>query len=202
MMADEAVQKKLQVVEILQDGLQIGMRNVAPILVNTLLWIVTIWIPYINIGTSIGMIAGIIAKASKGEPISMTEIFNPQYRKYMGEFFLTCGLVGIGVAAGFIFFVIPGYVIALAWTLAPLLVVDKAKNPIEAIFLSNQLTYGNKGTIFLASLIPVVIGIVLIGLLSFIPYLGGLLILAVLILLIFIMTGIQASVYKALAAGV
>jgi hypothetical protein len=201
-MSDEAVQKKLQFVEILQDGLQIGLSNVAPIVVNTLLWILTIWIPYINIGTTIGMFAGIIAKASKGEPISMTEIFNPQYRQYMGEFFLTFGLIWIGVGAGFVFFFIPGCVIALAWMLAPILVIDKAKNPMEAIFLSNKLTYGNKGTICVALLIPGVAGAVVVAIVSFIPFLGALIAFAVYLLLIFIMVGIQASVYKNLAAGV
>jgi hypothetical protein len=201
-MSDMPDQKKLQLAEILQDGLQIGVKNIVPIVVNTLLWILTIWIPYINIGTTIGMIAGIVAKASKGEPISTTEIFNPQYRKYMGEFFLTCGLVSIGVGFGFILFVIPGYVIALAWMLAPLLVVDRAKNPIEAIFLSNKLTYGSKRTIAVACVIPLVIASILIIIVSFIPVLGGLLVLALTLLLIFIMLGIQASIYKNLAAGV
>jgi uncharacterized membrane protein len=120
----------------------------------------------------------------------------------MGEFFLTWGLIGIGAGAGFIFFVVPGCVIAMAWMLAPLLVVDKAKNPMEAIFLSNKLTYGNKGTIFVAILIPLLIGIILIAIVSLIPFLGVLLALAAYLLLIFITIGIQASVYKNLAAGV
>ncbi|MDR2363782.1 MAG: hypothetical protein LBD65_05145 [Spirochaetaceae bacterium] len=201
-MSDITVQKKLQFSEILHDGLQIGTKNIVPIVVNALLWILTIWIPYINIGTTIGMLVGIVIKASKGESISMTEIFNPQYRKYMGEFFLTCGLVGIGTGIGFAFFFVPGCVIALAWTLAPLLVVDKAKNPMEAIFLSNKLTYGSKGTICIALVIPLVIGIILAGILSLIPILGGLLVFGVCLLLLFATVGIQASVYKNLAADV
>ncbi|MDR0590018.1 MAG: hypothetical protein LBG25_05690 [Spirochaetaceae bacterium] len=201
-MSDIAVQKKIQLSEILHEGYQIGSKNIGPIVVNALLWILTIWIPYINIGTTIGMTVGIIIKASKGETISMTEIFNPQYRKYMGEFFLTIGLVGIGTGIGFALFFIPGCVIALAWMFAPLLVIDKAKNPMEAIFLSNKLTYGNKGAIFIAFAIPLVISIILMGIVLLIPVLGGLLVFGVSLLLALFTVGIQASLYKNLAADV
>jgi uncharacterized membrane protein len=201
-MEGEIAAKKLQVFEVIKSGLEIGIRNIGPILVNTLLWLVTIWIPYINIGTTIGMIAGILVKASKDEPISMTEIFDPRYRKYMGEFFLTAGLVGMGTAVGFVLFIIPGYVIAIAWSLALLLVVDKEKNPTEAIFLSNKLTYGNKAPIFLALLIVMVVVAIASCILSFIPILGPLLIFVIAVLTIFVTIGIQAYVYRTLCSDV
>jgi hypothetical protein len=201
-MEGEITAKKLQVFDVIKSGVEIGIKNIGPILVNTLLWLVTIWIPYINIGTTIGMIAGILVKVSKDEPISMTEVFDPRYRKYMGEFFLTAGLVGMGTAVGFVLFIIPGYVIAMAWCLALLLVVDKEKNPTEAIFLSNKLTYGNKASIFLALLI--VMGVVAVAscILSFIPILGPLLIFVIVVLTIFVTIGIEAYVYKTLCSDV
>ena len=108
---------------ILTNSFQRGMKNLIPVLVNTILWILTIWIPYLNVGTTIGLMAGVVAKMSRGETISMTEIFDPVYRKRMGEFFLVTGLIFMGTFAGFMFFIIPGYVISIARCLH-LLVVD------------------------------------------------------------------------------
>ncbi|HOD16434.1 MAG TPA: hypothetical protein PLA65_03700 [Spirochaetota bacterium] len=157
---------------ILTNSFQRGMKNLIPVLVNTILWILTIWIPYLNVGTTIGLMAGVVAKMSRGETISMTEIFDPVYRKRMGEFFLVTGLIFMGTFAGFMFFIIPGYVISIAWMLAPLLVVDKEINPIEAINKSNTMTYGKKWTIFFGMLvigICVVVALaVILGILSFI----------------------------------
>jgi uncharacterized membrane protein len=201
-MEDGIVEKKLRVFDVIKSGLEIGMKNIGPILVNTLLWMVTIWIPYINIGTSIGMVAGILVKASKGDAISMTEIFDPKYRKYMGEFFLTSGFVGMGVAIGFFLFIIPGYVIAIAWSLSLLLVLDKGKNPVEAISLSNKLTYGNKGAIFLAFLVLVIVACIAIGIFALIPAIGFVLAFVVMALAIFVSIGMQAYIYKTLCDGV
>jgi hypothetical protein len=199
-MENEAAEKKLRVFDVIKSGLEIGMKNIGPILVNTLLWLVTIWIPYINIGTTIGMIAGIIVKAGRGDAISMTEIFEPRYRKYMGEFFLTSGLVGMGVAAGLALFIIPGYVLAIAWSLSLLLVVDKEKNPVEAISLSNKLTYGHKGAIFLSFLVLSAAAAIAAVVFALIPVIGFILTFAVLVLTIFVTIGMEAYIYKVLTA--
>jgi uncharacterized membrane protein len=201
-MEGEIAVKKLQVFDVIKSGLEIGIKNVGPILVNTLLWLVTIWIPYLNIGTTIGMTAGILVKASKGEPISMTEIFDPRYRKYMGEFFLTAGLVGMGTAVGFSLFIIPGCVIAIAWSLSLLLVVDKEKNPTEAILLSNKLSYGNKAAIFLSSLIVIVVVVIASCLFGLIPKIGFFFVFAVTVLAIFVNIGMGAYIYRALGGDV
>ena len=201
-MSDIVTIKKLDIVDTIKDGISIGTRNIGPILVNVILWILTVWIPYLNVGTTIGLMVGIVSKASKDEAISFTEIFNPQYRKYMGEYFLTSGLIGIGVSVGIFFFVIPGIVISIAWSLALLLVIDKGKNPTEAITLSNNCTYGNKWRMFgIYFLVSIAFWIAFL-ILSFIPVLGPVLIFAGWIFMIFVMIGLQASVYKQLTAGV
>ena len=141
------------IVSIIQVGIQRGLKNLVPVLVNTVLWIVTIWIPYLNVGTTIGLWTGVITKMSRDEEISMTEIFNPAYRKVMGEWILVWGFMMAGVMVGTLFLYIPGIVIFIAWMLAPLLVVDKGENPIEAINKSNTMTYGKKWTIFLGMLV-------------------------------------------------
>ncbi len=132
---------------IINNGFKKGFKNALPVAVNSILWALTIWIPYINVGTTIGLF-GLVAKISRDEEISYTEIFDPVYRKRMGEFFLCSGLTYIGIIVGFVFFIVPGYVIAIAWSLSLFLVVDKQMNPIEAINKSNSVTYGNKWTIF------------------------------------------------------
>ena len=132
---------------IINNGFTKGFKYVIPVAVNFILWALTIWIPYINVGTTIGLF-GLVAKISRDEEISYTEIFDPIYRKRMGEFFLGTGFMYIGTIIGFVMFIVPGYVIAIAWSLSLFLVVDKGMNPIEAINKSNSATYGNKWTIF------------------------------------------------------
>jgi len=183
----------------MKDGFLIGVKNIGPILVNLILWVLTCWIPYLNVGTTIGMFAGIIAKAAHNETIPMTEIFNKKYRQYMGEFFLTTGLVCIGIMIGCVFLFIPGIVIGLSWMFAILLTIDKGKNPSEAISLSNKSTYGNKGRIFCVLFL---IGTFFLGLciiFALIPVVGVILAVAVFFFCMFAMIGIQASLYKQLA---
>jgi len=207
-MSDVTEAKKLGIMATLNDGMQICVKNMGPILANVVLWILTVWIPYLNVGTTIGLLVGLVLKASKDEVIPFAEIFEPKYRKYMGEFFLTNGLMSIGFVAGIALFIIPGIVIWLAWSLALLLVFDKGKNPIESLTLSNNLTYGYKGRIFgVYALAVVVFSVVqtilmaigaasgnggLIGFMSFIVVLTSL-------FEIFVFIGLQASVYRQLA---
>jgi hypothetical protein len=209
-MSDLVNEKKLAVISTIKDGIAIGSKNLGPILVNVLLWVLTVWIPYLNVGTTIGLIVGIVSKASKGEPIGMTDIFDPKYRKYMGEFFLSSGLVGLGAGAGLLFGIIPGIVISLAWSLTLLLVVDKGKNPTEAIIISNNCTYGHKwsmvGIYLLASIGFCVVFFILFGIGSAIggaaAVFFGILDVLVLIFASFVFIGIQASIYRQLAAEV
>ena len=195
--------KKLEVVGSIKDGFSIGFKNIGPILVNLILWILTIWIPYLNVGTTIGMSVGIISKASKGEVIPMTEIFNPLYRKYMGEYFLVSGLVSLGVCIGMVFFIIPGIIIAIAWYFAVLITIDKGKNPSEAIALSNNATYGNKGRMFAIILILFIVSTVLVVLFGLLGEIAGIILIVVayfLFLLVFI--GVTASLYRQLTENI
>jgi len=203
--------EKFTVVATIKDGIAIGSKNIGPILVNVLLYVITIWIPYLNVGTTIGLMAGIVTKASRGEVIPVTEIFDPKYRRYMGEYFLTSGLIGLGVGAGLLFGVIPGIVIGLAWSLAILLVVDKGKNPTEAITMSNNCTYGHKkkifGIYFLLSLILSVI-VSILGSIAYavndagLSFMISLFIILIGIFTLFVSIGLQASIYKQLTENI
>jgi len=210
-MADTVIREKLAIVATIKEGIGIGTRNIGPILVNVLLWLVTLWIPYLNVGTTIGLTAGIVSKASRGEIIPMTEIFDPKYRKYMGEFFLTSGLISIGVGVGLVFGVIPGFVISLAWGLAILLVVDKGKNPTEAITMSNNCTYGYKAKMFgiyMAVFLAFFIVQSILGAIGSAAHNDAVAVFTSFVVIltavfeIFVLIGLQASVYQQLTEGV
>jgi len=194
---------KLDIGDTFSEGIAFTLNNIGPILVNALLWVLTIWIPYLNVGTTIGMFTGIVAKISRGEPISYTEVFNPIYRKFMGDYFITLGLVFSGVFIGVLFLIVPGFIVALAWGFALILVVDKGKNPIEAISLSNKITYGNKGMMFLISILINMFFSILQGVLSFFDNnFATFLLVIIIIIQFFLSLGIQASIYKQLSKDV
>ena len=196
------VAEKLAIIDTFKDGIEIGLKNLVPILVNVLLWLLTCWIPYLNVGKTIGLSIGIVSKASRGETISMYEIFDPRYRKYMGEYFITMGLVYVGVCAGLVFGIIPGIVIGIAWCLTALLLIDKGKNPTEAITLSNNLTYGFKWNIFFLYFAVTLVFSLLAMLFMLIPVLGHILLFALFVILLCVCIGIQASIYRQLTEEV
>lgn len=139
--------RKLELNEILQNGFKTGMKNFVPLLLTSILYSITLWIPYINVGTTIAIIT-IPTKISKGEVINPTEIFNAKYRENMGNFFLVVGFQMLIIGAGYLFFIIPGIIMAYTYMFATLLVIDKGVNPLEALNMSNKMTNGNKLIIF------------------------------------------------------
>tara|TARA_B100000902_G_C27148857_1_gene832635 strand:+ start:324 stop:986 length:663 start_codon:yes stop_codon:yes gene_type:complete len=142
----------MSIINLLKNGSAITFKNFLPLLGSLLLYILTIWIPYINIGTTIA-IWTLPAVMSRGETMSPTQIFDSKYRKNMGNFFLLLGFMFSGILIGFIYGIIPGIVLAYSWSLAILLLVDKNLNPIQALHESNLRTYGHKVTIFFTYLL-------------------------------------------------
>lgn len=147
---------QLTIGNIITNAIQIGMKNMASIVGAVILWILTIWIPYLNVGTTIALIALVVA-ISKGGVMSPLQIFDAKYRKNMGEFFLLIAFLWIGISAGYVFVIIPGIVISIAWGQAIFLLVDRDMNPTQALVSSNKITYGKKWTIFLANLILAIV---------------------------------------------
>lgn len=193
----------LTVGNIVSNGFQKGIKNIVPLFVNSILWILTIWIPYLNVGTTIGMVVGVVAKSGKDEAISMTEIFDPKYRKYMGEFFLVQGLQAMGVGVGSLLMFIPGIVISLAWSLGTLLTVDKGMNPVQALSKSNELTYGKKWTMFLGMLVvyllPVIGVMIVAGILGkILSILGALVAIAGIAFVISVLVSAMGYIYTTL----
>ena len=157
---------------ILLDTYAIAFKNFLSVFLAVILWALTIWIPYIHIGTTIA-IANLPVDLAKGKIISPTCIFARRYRQFFGEFFIMASLMIFGIVTGSCLFIIPGVVLAYSWMLAPILLIDKGVNPTEALTLSNKYTYGNKFSFFLASIALLISFAVLLGLMSLIsPDLG------------------------------
>ena len=125
------------------------------------LWLVTIWVPYINIGTTIA-ISLLPVELAKGNVINPVSIFDSKYRRYMGEYLITAGLMVIPIYIAFIFMIVPGIVLSLSWALSFYFLLAKGKNPMQAIKASNDATYGSKWTMFFVMLVfGIIVGIVL-----------------------------------------
>lgn len=134
---------KLDFMDVFQNGIQTGIKNIASLLGAVVLWVVTLWIPYINVGTTIALLTIPVA-LSKGEMISPFFIFDKKYRQFMGEFFLTLGFMNMSILPALMFMIVPGIILQLAWSQALFLVLDKGLNPAEAMTQSNKLMAGNK----------------------------------------------------------
>ena len=192
------MEKKITISSILTNGFTIGIQNAASLIGAIVLWILTIWIPYINIGTTIAIVT-LPIEMSKGKIFSPLSIFDKKYYSFMGEYFLLMGLMFSGIIIGMIFFIIPGYVIAIAWSLAVYLLIDKKLNPMEALSASNKMTMGYKWTIFLALFILGIAFYILAFIFMKIPVLGAILIILLYVALLAVIMGCNAYIYKTLS---
>lgn len=202
--------KRLDLAETLRDAFSIGLKNAPSLIAAALLWLVTIWIPYINIGTTIA-ISLLPTELAKGNVINPLGIFDSKYRRYMGEFFITAALKVLGTVMGLLFLYIPGIVLSIAWSLAYFYLIEKGKNPIEAIKASNDATYGNKWSIFGMTLLLVLIfyvaifillGIGVAGQSSVIMLFMCILIVVAALLFVSISLAFRASIWKQLKDNV
>lgn len=144
--------KKLNFGETIKDSIAIGVKNAPSVIAAVALWLITIWIPYLNVGTTIAIVL-LPTQLAKGEIINPLGIFDSKYRRYMGEFFITMGLMVFPIALGMLFMGVPGVVLSIAWSLSYYFLFEKGKNPIQAIKASNDATYGSKWIMFFVSLV-------------------------------------------------
>ena len=198
-------QNHMTISSLLKGGLQIGLKNFLSLVGALILYTLTIWIPYLNVGTTIAMVS-IPAALSRGEIISPTEIFKSKYRKNMGAFFLLMSFMFFGTLMGYLFLIIPGIVLSYSWCIALLLLVDKGLNPMQALNESNKRTYGHKLTIFLSQILlglgyfvlNFIISAIIINQM-FLPTLAALIQLALMLLYVPLQLGILAEVYRNLS---
>ena len=162
---------KLDITKTISDGASYGLRNIVPLLVMVILYFLTIWIPYLNVGTTIGFYKAVI-KIGRGEQIDPVAIFDKDNFKNLSGFFLLLGLTYIGVVVACFFMLIPGIVMGIAWGFAVYFFIDKNVSPLKALQLSYDATYGNKWRIFFTQLLCSLALSLVSGLLIAIPKAG------------------------------
>lgn len=190
--------RTLTIPEVLSEGIKIGVANIASLLLAVVLYVLTVWIPYLNVGTTIAM-STIPLKLSEGKVISPTFIFDAKYRQYMGEYFTLQGLMLMSLIPAFSFFFVPGIIISIGWSLALYIMLDRGIAPGEALIQSNKATYGHKWTIFAINVILSVAISIIVCLLAVIPKVGVVLMLLASIASIPFVLGCQAVIFKKLA---
>ena len=58
--------QKLQVIPTIKEGILYGLKNIPSLLGMVVLYVLTVWIPYLNVGTTIGLYKAVI-KMGRGE---------------------------------------------------------------------------------------------------------------------------------------
>lgn len=195
--------RKITIEGVISEGIKIGIKNAASMLGATVLWLLTIWIPYLNVGTTIAMMT-IPIELSRGKVISPLFIFDGKYRKYMGEFFTLIGLMYLAIIPALFFMIIPGIIISIGWSLAIYILLDKGIAPGEAMIRSNKATYGYKWTIFgvnvVLFLLYIVMWYMIIAVFYFSGFLGFILWFILIVLFMVANLGCEAVIYRNLVA--
>ncbi len=198
--------KKIDIMATLKDGIAIAGLNFLSLILVTLLYVITIWIPYLNVGTTIAM-ASLPAELAKGNMINPLFIFESKYRRNMGEFFILMALMSGAIGVGFMFMGIPGIVIAIAWNFAAVLFVDKDMPALDALRESNRITYGNKWRIFgaefliafaLCIAIAIIAALFGIGNIGWLKAIGTIINVILIIFIVPAIYGVDASIYRQL----
>ena len=189
--------KKLDIQQVLTEGVGIGIKNIVSLVLATVLYVVTVWIPYLNVGTTIAM-CSIPVELSKGNIINPLFIFDAKFRKNMGEFFILVGLQTMAMIPAFLMGIIPGIVLSYAWALAIYLFIDKDIHALDALRKSNELTYGNKWRMFFIAIILTIALSIITSILGLIPKVGVVLNVIVIILYYPIQLGCNAVIYREL----
>ena len=187
--------KKLEVIPTLTEACQLGIKNVIPLILTVLLYFVTVWIPYLNVGTTVGLYR-IVIDLSKGKTIDPLSIFKKENFENMGGFFLMLGFLTLGISAAMLFLFIPGIVMGIAWGFAIYIFLDKKVSPMKALMLSDKATYGEKWTIFFIGLLfGLVVGL-LSALFGWIPFIGGVFVFLIVIAAAAIGVALDAVMYR------
>lgn len=157
------MKRELCVFSTIGEAIVIGTKNAASLLLTVILYVLTIWIPYLNVGTTIAMNT-IPRKLASGEIINPLFIFDSIYRRRMGSFFLLNGLIAMMMFPAFLFLIIPAIVLYFMYSLALYIMLDEDIAPTEALELSNKATYGFKWKIFGIKLLFSIMACAILGL--------------------------------------
>ena len=186
--------EKLDIMQTIKEGVLYGLKNFFPLLLMVILYAVTVWIPYLNIGTTIGLYKAVIG-IGRGETIDPTAIFSKENFKNLSGFFLLLGLLYMGITVACFFMFIPGMVMSIAWGFAVYFFLDKKVSPLKSLQLSYDSTFGNKWRIFLVGLICGILICVICGILAMIPKVGMVLCGVAVVLSCAIMVAVEGVMY-------
>ena len=187
--------KKLEVFPTLTEACRLGIQNVIPLILTVVLYVLTCWIPYLNVGTTVGLYR-IIIDLSKGKTVDPLSIFKKENFKNMGGFFLMLGFLTLGITASMAFMFVPALIMGIAWGYAIYIFLEKKVSPLKALMLSDKATYGEKWTIFFISLVFGLIAGILCGIFSAIPKVGVVLVFLVVICLCAVAVALEAILYR------
>lgn len=192
--------QKLAFVPSLLDALSIATKNLVPILLTVVLYVATVWIPYINVGTTIA-ICNLPVELSKGGIINPLSIFDSKYRHQMGEFILLEAIMIPAYLVALLFCFFPVIVLALSWSQAVYLLLDKKMNWALCLTESNKMTMGYKFKMFLlyaAIALAVWILLWLVVTIFGDGFFGGLLILVIFVVAMMTRISLDAVIYREL----
>ena len=192
--------QKLEIKKTIMDAIQYGLKNVGPLILMVILYVVTIWIPYLNVGTTIGFYKSII-KIGKGEVINPLAIFDKEnFKVNLGEFFLLIGLLSVGISAATIFMFIPGIVMGLAWGFAVYFFLNKGLSPVKAMKVSYKVTDGEKWTIFWITFILTLCFSILSAIFAMIPKVGMIFVVLLYLVFMAVYVAVDGVMYAHFAA--
>lgn len=147
---------KLAFGETFKEGFQLGLKNSLSFIAVTLLAMLTFWIPYFGLGVIIAL-GDLPAKYVSGEGVNPLYIFEGKYRRYIGNYLISSVLLSFAIIFATTWMVVPGFVMAYAWSLTLLFILRKEQKPVEALTSSHRATYGNKWTMFAIDLVAGII---------------------------------------------
>lgn len=163
--------EKLNIIETLKEGVNCAIQNLVSLLVAVVLYVLTVWIPYLNVGTTVGLVKFVIAM-SRGEAVDPLILFKKENFDNLGNLFLFIGLELMGIAAASFFMLVPAIVLGVAWNFAIYFLVDRNMRPVEALDFSFKATNGEKWRIFATELLLAIAISIVCGLLGAIPKAG------------------------------
>ena len=186
---------KINVMDTIKDGIQLALKNVLSLILLVILYVLTVWIPYLNVGTTVGLYKAVIAM-SRGEVVDPVSIFDKDNFKYFGNMFLLLGFQTVGITAATAFMFVPGIILSLAWGFAMYLLIDKGVSPLKALTASYDITLGEKWRIFAINLlVGLIIGLAS-GLFTLIPKVGFVFTILVVIVGCALAVAVEALMYR------
>lgn len=168
------MENKLNFVETLKGAFNLAIANAGSLVLMIILYVLTIWIPYLNIGTTIGLIKA-IAAIGRGETVNATDLFKKENFKSFSDFFVLLAIEFGGIGAAAIFMMVPAVVLSIAWGFAPYFLVDKGTAPVKSLSLSYKVTFGEKWMIFFLTFVLCLALCIVSIIFGLIPYIGGIL---------------------------